>query len=71
MRKKYIAEICEGYSFQVDDNVADCCYATIEELEDKILKMIDSDDIRSWIPVGSKEFIDKFEKLYISDRLCL
>jgi hypothetical protein len=26
--------------------------------------MIDSDDIHSWTPVGSKEFVEKFTKLY-------
>lgn len=64
MKKKYIIEISESYSFQVDNNVTDCCYASIEDLEDKILTMIDSDDIHSWTPVGSKEFVDKFTKLY-------
>ena len=64
MNKKYIVEISEVYSFQIDNNIADCCYATIEDLDDKILTMIDSDDIHSWTPVGSKEFVEKFTKLY-------
>lgn len=64
MKKKYIVEISEVYTFQVDNNMADYCYATIEDLDKKILTMIDSDDIHSWIPVGGKEFVDKFMKLY-------
>jgi hypothetical protein len=64
MKRKYIVEISETYTFQVDNNMADCCYATIEDLDNKILTMIDSDDIHSWTPVGSKEFVDKFAKLY-------
>lgn len=67
MRKKYIVEISEVYTFQVDNNMADCCYTTIEDLDNKILTMIDSDDIHSWIPIGSKEFVEKFSKLYIKD----
>ena len=64
MKRKYIVEISEVYTFQVDNNMADCCYATIEDLDEKILTMIDSDDIHSWTPVGSKEFVEKFTKLY-------
>ena len=64
MKKKYIIEISEVYTFQIDNNMADCCYATIEDLDEKILTMIDSDDIHSWTPVGGKEFVDKFIKLY-------
>ena len=64
MKKKYIIEISEVYTFQIDNNMADCCYATIDDLDNKILTMIDSDDINSWTPVGSKEFVDKFTKLY-------
>ena len=64
MRKKYIAQICEAYGFQVDNDIADCCYATIEDLDENILTMIDSDDIHSWTPLGSKEFVEKFTKLY-------
>ena len=64
MKKKYIIEISEVYTFQVDNNMADCCYATIEDLDDKILTRIDSDDIHSWTPVGSREFVEKFTKLY-------
>lgn len=64
MKKKYIIEISEVYTFQIDNNMADCCYATIDDLDNKILTMIDSDDIHSWIPVGGKEFVDKFTELY-------
>ncbi len=64
MKKKYIIEISEVYTFQIDNNMADCCYVTIDDLDNKILTMIDSDDINSWTPVGSKEFVDKFTKLY-------
>ena len=64
MKRKYIIEISETYTFQVDNNMADCCYATIEDLDNKILTMIDSDDIHSWTPVGSKEFVENFTKLY-------
>jgi len=64
MKKKYIIEISEVYTFQIDNNMAECCYASIEDLDEKILTMIDSDDIHSWIPVGCKEFVDKFTKLY-------
>lgn len=66
MKKKYIIEICEDYACQIDDKMADCCYVTFEDLEENILKMIDSDDIYHWIPIGSKKFIDKFNKLYIN-----
>ena len=64
MKKKYIIEISEVYTFQIDNNMADCCYATIEDLDDKILTMIDYKDINSWTPVGSREFVEKFTKLY-------
>lgn len=64
MKKKYIVEISEVYTFQVDNNMADYYYSTIENLDEKILTMIDSDDIHSWTPIGSKEFVDKFTKLY-------
>lgn len=64
MRKKYIVEISEVYTFQIDNNMADCCYVTIDDLDNKILTMIDSDDIHSWTPVGGKEFVEKFTKLY-------
>ena len=69
MKRKYVIEISELYSFQVDNNMAQCCYATIEDLDNKILTMIDSDDIRSWIPVGSREFVEKFDRLYINGLL--
>lgn len=64
MKKKYIVEISEVYTFQIDNNMADYCYATIDDLDNKILTMIDSDDINSWTPVGGKEFVEKFTKLY-------
>ena len=67
MKKKYIIEISEVYTFQIDNNMVECCYATIEDLDEKILTMIDSDDIHSWTPVGGKEFVEKFTKLYIND----
>lgn len=64
MEKKYIIEITEMYSFQIDARIENCCFATIEDLDGNILKMIDSDDIRSWTPIGSKEFIKKFKTLF-------
>lgn len=64
MKRKYIVEISEAYIFQVDNNMTDCCYATIEDLDEKILTMIDSDDIHYWTPIGTKEFVEKFTKLY-------
>lgn len=63
MRKKYIAEISEAYGFQVDNDIADCIYLTIEQLNESLFEKIDSDDILSWIPIGSKEFINKFNDL--------
>lgn len=63
MKKKNIVEISEVYTFQIDNNMADYCYATIDDLDEKILTMIDSDDIHSWTPVGGKEFVEKIHKV--------
>lgn len=66
MEKKYLVEISEAYSFQVDNSIAECCYATIDDLDEKILKTIDTEDIRSWTPIGGREFVEKFNKLFIN-----
>ena len=63
MKNKYVIEVSECYSSQIDDD-DEVIYASADDIDGRILTMIDSDDIHSWIPVGSKEFVDKFNRLY-------
>jgi hypothetical protein len=61
---KYIIELSESYGSQIDDGEGEYVYASIDDLDGKILTMIDSDDIHSYTPIGSTEFVNKFRKLY-------
>ena len=61
---KYLIEIAEKYGGHVDDdNEYEFC--TISDLDGKIFEIIDSDDISSWTPIGSREFVNKFNEIFL------
>jgi hypothetical protein len=57
---KFLIEINEKqYNSHIDEE-NEYVYCTLQDLDEKILETIDSDDIASWIPIGSTEFVNKF-----------
>lgn len=60
---KYLVEISETYKGYIDDD-NEYVFCGIDELGEKILEVIDCDDISTWKPIGSSEFIDKFNKFF-------
>ena len=63
---KYLVEISENPHVQVDDD-NECIYCTLNDLDGKIFEVIDCDDIVTWTPIGSTEFIDKFNKNFLKN----
>ena len=63
MNRPLLIEISEEYTF--DGNTGeDLAYCTLADLDGEVLKMIDSDAIRQYEPVGTDEFIRKFNTIY-------
>ena len=64
---KYLVEINERqyHSFIDDDN--EYVYCSMTDLDGKIFEIIDSEDITSWIPIGCKEFINKFNENFLKN----
>lgn len=60
---KFLVEIAETYGGHVDDD-NEYVFCTIDDLGDKILEVIDSEDIVSWTPIGSREFVNKFNEIF-------
>ena len=63
MKRPLLIEISDNYIF--DGNAGEeLAYCTIGDLDGDVLKMIDSDAIRQYEPVGTDEFINKFKQIY-------
>ncbi len=61
---KYLVEISETYKGYIDDD-NEYVFCGIDELGEKILEVIDCEDIVSWTPIGSREFVNKFNEIFL------
>lgn len=64
---KYLVEISENqFQSHIDDG-NEYVYCTIKDLDNDIFNIIDCDDIANWKPIGSTEFINKYNKNFLKN----
>lgn len=64
---KYLVEISENqFQSHIDDD-NEYVYCTIKDLDNDIFNIIDCDDIVNWKPIGSTEFINKYNKNFLEN----